>query len=191
MSVDPADVPPPPADRAVIDRARAGDREALGAIYDTYLLQVYRYVYSRVGNASDAEDITEEVFVRVVENIARFQWHDVPFTAWLFRIAHNQVVSHHRRRAARPAAVSTDEHELDMEDTSPGPEAAIEHIMTVREVADACERLPDAQRRVISLRFAAGLSVKETAEALGKTENNVKVLQHKAIARLQKLLRPR
>jgi RNA polymerase sigma-70 factor (ECF subfamily) len=176
------------SERATVDRARGGDREALGAIYDRYITQVYRYVLAHVGNPAEAEDLAEEVFVRVVEYIGRFHWQEnVPFSAWLFRIARNHVISHHRRHAARPASVSADD--FDVEDSRPGPDFQVEHALTMQEVYAACRDLPPLQRQVIALRFASGLSVKETAEALGKTENNVKVLQHKAIAKLQKRLR--
>lgn len=172
--------------RALVDRARTGDREALGRLYDLYLTPVYRFVLGHVGNVSEAEDITGEVFLRVVEHIHRFQWQDVPFTAWLFRIARNQVISRHRKHG--PQRVNGFPENFDVEDGRPGPEWQVEFRLTAEEVSRACARLAKAQREVIALRFGAGLSVRETAEALGKSENSVKVLQHKAIARLQKLL---
>ncbi|MFN8557408.1 MAG: sigma-70 family RNA polymerase sigma factor [Dehalococcoidia bacterium] len=195
MSVDPLaeleptiedTAPDEPTEREIVDRARRGDREAVGLIYDRYVSSIYRYVLGHVGHAGDAEDLTEEVFLRVIEYIGRFEWHDVPFSAWIFRIAKNQVISHHRRRGSRPIGVSTDE--IDLEDARLGPDREVEQAMMVREVLAACQNLPESQRQVIALRFGSDLSVRETAEALGKTENNVKVLQHKAIAKLQKLL---
>lgn len=186
-SGEPTTVDEPPTERELVDRARTGDRRALGAIYDRYVTTIYRYVLARIGNPSEAEDITEEVFLRVIEHIGRFEWRaDVPFAAWLVRIASNQVISHHRRRGSRQTDVSTEDY--DVEDSRPGPEPQVEHLLTMREVNEACRRLPSSQQQVIALRFGSGLSVRETAEALGKTENNVKVLQHKAVARLQKLL---
>lgn len=186
MSVEPTTVPDAPSERDLVDRARTGDRAAMGAIYDLYVTSIYRYVLAHVGSTSEAEDITEEVFLRVIEHIGRFEWRDVPFSAWVLRIARNQVISHHRRRGARPTNVSTDD--FDVEDSRPGPEPQVEHALTMTEVQEACRRLPPLQQQIIALRFGSGLSVRETAESLGKTENNVKVLQHKAIAKLQKLL---
>lgn len=186
MLVDPVAEPQALTERDIVDRARTGDREAMGALYDLYLTRIYRFVLGRVGSPSEAEDITEEVFVRVIEHIGRFEWQGVEFSSWIFRIATNQVISHHRRRGARPINVSTDA--IDVEDSQPGPESLTELALTTREVFDACEKLPPSQRDVIALRFGSGLSVKETAQILKKTENNVKVLQHKAIAKLQKLL---
>lgn len=186
MPAEPVAVPDPRTERDLVDGARTGDSAALGAIYDRYITLIYRYVMSRMGNPTEAEDITQEVFLRVAENIHRFEWRpDVPFSAWLYRIAQNQIITHHRRAASRPSGVSADD--LDVEDSRPGPESIVEYTFTVQELADACRKLPAAQRDVISLRFGSDLSVRETAEILGKTENNVKVLQHKAIQKLQKL----
>lgn len=185
---DPAAGGTPEPERLLVDRARMGDREAVGALYDQYVVIVYRYVLARVSNPAEAEDITEDVFLRMVEHINRFEWQSVPFSAWLFRIAKNQVISHHRRGGGRMPAASVDE--IEIEDRGPGPERQVEQALDFEEVTTACARLPQAQRQVIALRFGAGLSVRETADTLGKTENNIKVLQHKAIAKLQKLLLP-
>lgn len=186
QTADPMTEPDPRREREIVDRARAGDREAMDALYDLYLDRIFRYVLVRVKNPSDAEDITAEVFVRVVEALPRFQWQDVPFVSWVFRIAHNQVVSHYRRVQSRPSQAPIDD--IDFVDQEAGPERVVEHLLTMEEVARAAQKLPEQQRRVIELRFGAGLSVRETAQALGKSENNVKVLQFKAIAKLQKLL---
>jgi RNA polymerase sigma-70 factor (ECF subfamily) len=175
------------AERALVDRARAGDRMAMGALYDLYVEKIYRYVLVRVnGNQSDAEDITAEIFVRMIDALPRFQWQDVPFLAWLFRIAHNQVISHHRRASARPVKAPIED--MDFADPKHGTDWLVEQKLLLEDVYNAAKKLPEAQRRVIELRFGAQLSVRETAQILGKSENNVKVLQFKAIARLQKLL---
>lgn len=188
MSVDPAAEPTNLTERELVDRARAGDRDAIGGLYDLYLTPVYRYVLARVGGPSEAEDVTEEVFLKVIEYIGRFEWQEnVPFSAWLYRIARNLVISHHRKHGGRPPNVSTDD--IDVEDAQPGPESLVEQKLTTREIFAACEQLSKPQREIIAMRFGAGMSVRETAEALGKSENNVKVQQHKAIAKLQKLLR--
>src|SRR5437762_937157 len=97
----------PEVERGLVDRARIGDQEALGLLYDAYLPRLYRYCLSRVGNETDAEDLAEEIFLKVLGAIDGFQWQPVgpdqrvPFAAWLFRIAHNHVVSFHRRAATR------------------------------------------------------------------------------------------
>ena len=127
-------------EREIVDRARGGNAEAIGELYDLYLTPIYRFVLGRVASASEAEDITEEVFLRVIEYIGRFEWLDVPFSAWLYRIAHNQVISHHRKKGGRPTNVSTEF--IDVEDHQPGPESLAEQSLTMREVFEACKRLP-------------------------------------------------
>ena len=176
----------------VVDRARTGDQEALAALYDWYMPRVYRYVLARVGNVMEAEDLTEEIFLKVLVAIDQFRWKKVPFSAWLFRIARNQVVSYFRRASSpvRPGRLPPDS--FDSLDFGGGedPMAVVERRLAVEEVLEAVRLLPGAQREVILLRFGADLSVKETARVLGKREGNVKALQFKAVARLQKVLNP-
>ena len=162
---------PPDLERSTVDQARLGSQQALADLYDWYMPRVYRYVLARVGSVHEAEDLTEEIFLKMLSGIGDFRWKAVPFSAWLFRIAHNEVVSHFRRRHNRQDL-----------------EAMTEHRLTVEDVTRAASSLPEAQREVIALRFAVGLSIAETALALGKREGNIKALQHKAVARLQKLL---
>ncbi len=205
---------PPPSDglsrdveRAAVNRARRGDQAALGLLYDHYLPRLYRYCLSRVGNETDAEDLAEEIFLKVMGAIDGFQWQPagpgaadgsrggerktertggaIPFGAWLFRIAHNHVVSFHRRAATRGPVAELSET---IHDGRRGPAELTETKLTVEEVFAAVRDLPEAQREVILLRFASGLSVAETAATLGKHETNVKVLQHKGVQRLKRML---
>jgi RNA polymerase sigma-70 factor (ECF subfamily) len=168
-----------------VERARAGDAHALGQLYDSYLPRVYRYVHARTGSVAEAEDITEETFLRMLSGIADFEWRQVPFGAWLFRIARNQVISHARKNGARRGEATLAES---MADASPDPLTQVESRLSFQEVLEAATFLPNAQREVIWLRFAVGLPVADTARVLGKSEGNVKVLQHKAIARLRKFV---
>jgi RNA polymerase sigma-70 factor (ECF subfamily) len=178
----------PEMERATVDRARAGDQQALGDIYDWYMPRVYRYAVARVGNTHEAEDLTEEVFLKMLGAIGDFRWRDVPFSSWVFRIAHNCIATHYRRAAQRGGPTS--EIPLDLVDGRHDIAAAIEEQITMQEVREAAQLLPEAQREVIALRFAVGLSIAETAKALGKREGNIKALQHKAVAKLQKMLIP-
>ncbi len=181
----------PEAEREYVDRARQGDQEALGLLYDAYLPRLYRYCLSRVSSETDAEDLAEEIFLKVLGAIHGFEWHSVgpdqrvPFAAWLFRIAHNHVVSFHRRVATRGPAAELSEA---IRDDRRGPAELAETKIAIEEVFAAVRELPEAQRDVILLRFASGLSVAETAEILGKQQTNVKVLQHKGIQRLKRVL---
>jgi RNA polymerase sigma-70 factor (ECF subfamily) len=172
-------------ERQLVDAARAGDEGAIAEIYNGYFPRVYRYMLARTGNMGDAEDLAEDVFIRALDALERFEWRQAPFSAWLFRIAHNAVVSHQRRNGARGQTAPLSPS-LPMR--TPGPEEVVEARLTLDEVMAATRNLPEAQRRVIALRFGAGLTVAETARALGKGEGNVKVIQHKAIAKLRELL---
>ena len=173
------------SDRPLVDAARAGDERAVAELYNAYFPRVYRYMLARTGNVGDSEDLAEEVFIRVLDALGRFEWREAPFSAWLFRIAHNAIISHQRRNGARGRCAP-------LSPTLPvrtqGPEEMVEARLTLDEVMRATENLPEAQRQVIALRFGAGLSVAETARTLGKGEGNVKVIQHKAIAKLREFL---
>lgn len=172
-------------ERAVVEAARQGSQDALAALYEYYFPKVYRYVALRLG-PEDAEDVTTEVFLRIIDNIRSFTWRGLPFGAWVFRIARNEVVSHARKQKVR--ANTAQLHESIRDEGFNGFER-VETELTVATIQRLAQALPEAQRQVIALRFGAGLSVAETAKALNKTENNVKVLQHKAIARLQQLVK--
>ena len=173
------------SDRPLVDAARAGDERAVAELYNAYFPRVYRYMLARTGNVGDAEDLAEEVFIRVLDALGRFEWREAPFSAWLFRIAHNAIISHQRRNGARGRHAPLSPA---LSVQTQGPEEVVEARLTLEEVMRATENLPEAQRQVIALRFGAGLSVAETARALGKGEGNVKVIQHKAIAKLREIL---
>lgn len=182
-------------ERTLVERAQAGEQQAVGDLYDAHVGPLYRFCLARVGNETDAEDLTEEIFLKVMRGIRGFEWRPMgakddgeersPFRAWLFRIARNHVVSHYRRTSIRRDAGEVPET---VEDGERGPAELAELRLTIDEVFAAVERLPQSQREVILLRFGSGLSVAETAEALEKQQTNVKVLQHKGIKRLKELL---
>ena len=174
-------------EREIVERARSGDRDSLAELYDQYFPRIYHYVLARTGNPAEAEDVTEDIFVRMLSGIGRFEWRQAPFAAWLFRIARNQLVSHLRRNGVRRGETRIPES---MADNTPDPFTQVDTKLSFDRVLEVSQALPNAQREVIWLRFAAGLSVGDTARVLGKREGNVKVLQHHAIARLRKLLAP-
>ena len=173
-------------EQAIVTAAQRGDQVALGALYESYFPRVYRFVIARLASVEDAEDVTEEIFLRIIDNLGGFEFRGLPFGAWVFRIARNEVVSHVRKLKVRSSTAPLDEF---IPDTSADHVTEVETALTIAVVRKAAEKLPEAQRQVIALRFGAGLSVAETAQALKKTENNVKVLQHKAIAKLQLMVR--
>jgi RNA polymerase sigma-70 factor (ECF subfamily) len=176
--------------RKVIEAAQNGDLEALSSLYDGHINQVYRYTLARLGNTHDAEDVTEEIFLKMLAGLPGYEWRKVPFAAWLMRIARNEVVSFMRRNGRRALDTELPEEMVDRGNNN-DPVEATERMMALEDLRSAVALLPEAQREVIILRFASGLSVADTAKALGKRENNVKVLQHKAMLRLQVLMTPK
>jgi RNA polymerase sigma-70 factor (ECF subfamily) len=176
-------------DEAAIERlvqeARAGDAWAFGLLFDHYHLPVYRYIVSRVHRPTDAEDLTQLVFVKALEALPRYEARGIPFGGWLFKLARNTVIDHVRTRR---------EH-LDLEAASDrvgddaGPDEVTARRQELDEVAAALTALTDEQRDAIALRFFAGLSAREAAVVMGKQEGTIRGLQFRAIAALRRSLR--
>ena len=172
---------------ALVREAQQGGAAAFSALYEHYYDSIFRYVSFRTGNTTDAEDITAEVFVRMIESIHRFKWQGYPFSSWLFRIAHNLVVDFYRKRGRR-RMVSLDNAPPIMEEGVVDADARMDLELRMGDVRKAMENLTDLQREAITLRFAAGLSVAETAKAMGKKDNAVKALQHAGLKKLRRAL---
>jgi RNA polymerase sigma-70 factor (ECF subfamily) len=175
-------------DDAAIERlvgeAQAGDAWAFGSLFDHYHLPVYRYIASRVQRPSDAEDLTQLVFVKALEALPRYEARGIPFGGWLFRLARNAVIDHVRTRH---------EHvDLDAAADHAGSDAGPDEVTVARqeldEVAAALATLTDDQRDAIALRFFAGLSAREAADVMGKQEGTVRGLQFRAIGALRRQL---
>ena len=160
------------------------DPEAWAEVYEKYFSRVYRYIALRVGDRTEAEDLAGQVFLKALESISSFNWRGVPVSAWLFRIAHNQVIDHWRTDKAKLHSLL--EEWLVSDDMDPVLEA--ERSLDIRQVVQAVGQLTQAQREVIELRFAGELSTAEVAKVLGKSQGAVKVLQHSALVALRKRL---
>lgn len=168
----------------LVRQAVAGDQRAFAELYEAYFDRIYRYVYLKIGDRVEAEDMTQQVFVNAYKSITGYRWQGKPFSAWLFRIAHNQIVDHLRRKTRQPATLLNEP----LLTGGVNPLAVAEHNLDMEQVAQATRKLTQAQREVVSLRFAAGLSIDEVARAMGRTQGAVKALQHSAIIALRKLL---
>jgi len=168
----------------LIARAIEGDTAAFGTLYERYLDAIYRYVYYGVTDHVEAEDLTENVFLKAWQALPRFRPQGANFRAWLYRIAHNAVVDRHRTH--KPTA--TLEEIAQMQDPAPVPEAVVETDQEIRKLSAALSRLKPRLRQVILCRFISGLSHAETAEALGVSEGHVRVLQHRALKGMRRLL---
>ncbi len=170
-------------DGALVRRAKE-EREAFEALYTKYLKKVYTYIYYRVGNVDDAEDITESVFLHALIHLNRYQDRGIPFSAWLLRIAHNLVANWHRN--------SSRHRTLDLEsaeplyDTSPTPEEVVERHDEIREVRAMLESLPEERQQALILRYAEGMKHKEIGEVMGKSAGAVKVLIHRSLISLNR-----
>jgi len=163
---------------------RKREPEAWARLYEEYMPRIYRYIALRVRNQSEAEDLTEQVFLKALEAGPSFRWRGAPISSWLFRIARNQVIDFWRTdKTGR--TVTLDESLID---DIANPERTAERNEDIRQVIREMGQLTQAQREVIELRFAAELSTAEVARVLGKSQGAVKVMQHSALAALRKRL---
>ncbi|HEX7255893.1 MAG TPA: sigma-70 family RNA polymerase sigma factor [Gaiellaceae bacterium] len=169
--------------RGLVERAQRGDRSALEDLYLIHFDRIYSYLHMSVGSRHDAEDLTTQTFVKMLESIGRFRWRSAPFSAWLFRIAHNLAMDHFRaRRRWQP--------EEEVPEAAGSEETSAEE-QALASLGDASlmaliARLSPEQRQVLTLKFVFRFSNGEAATILGKTEGAVKSLQHRALSSLQK-----
>jgi RNA polymerase sigma-70 factor, ECF subfamily len=171
--------------RRLVERAQKGDREALEEIYLMHFDRIYSYLQMTVGNRHDAEDLTNQTFVKMLESIERFQWRKVPISAWLFRIAHNLAMDHFRAHRRWQPEEEPPEPE-DSAELSAEEEAL--HSIGRQSMLAMIEGLSEDQQQVLTLKFVFNFPNGDVATILGKTEGAVKSLQHRALASLQREL---
>ena len=173
----------------VISRARAGEGEAFAELYDRYVDLVYRYIYYRVGSVALAEDLTSETFVRALRRLPKFEWQGRDFGAWLVTIARNLIADHYKSGRYR-LEVATEDIVLaaNARGSAEAPEREVIESLTNRTLLEAVKRLGAEQQECIVLRFLQGLSVAETALAMGKNEGAIKALQYRAVRTLGRML---
>ena len=170
-------------EESLIRRAKQRDQVALTQLYEENFDKIYRYIVLKIGDRTEAEDMTQQVFLNAIQSISSYNWKGMPFSSWLYRIAHNQVVDHLRKKSRR-ILVPLDESLPAADD----PKQAAEQKIEIEEIVAATRDLTKAQQEVISLRFGGELSVAEVARAMGRSEGAVKALQHSAILALRKAL---
>jgi RNA polymerase sigma-70 factor (ECF subfamily) len=166
------------ADERLLIEAAQQDPARFAELYESNFERVYAYVVRRVGNRTETEDLTAEVFHHALANLKRFEWRGIPFTAWLFRIAAN-LISDRWQRSAREV---DDPESIDSAQTSAADIEDIERRATLFRLVDT---LPSEQRRVVVLRFVEEKSIKEVAQEIRKTEGAVKQLQFRALTSLR------
>lgn len=169
---------------ALVERAQAGDRTALGALYDRLAGRVYRFALFRVGSRADAEDLVQRTFLKMIETLPRYQQRGIPFEAWFFRLARNGVIDHIRRRRAHQPLDAL----VDVDSPEPTPEESAELAVDFRRIEAALQTLTPIQQEVIGYRFMAGLSPREVGQVMGKREGSVRALQFRALQALRRSL---
>lgn len=171
---------------ALVDRASTShDPEAFGELYDRFLDRVYRYLYFRLGDRVEAEDLAEQVFLKAWEAIPRFRWQGRPFLAWLYRLAHNALVDH--LRARRPTT-SLDDVERPLDLPSERASLILNGRLDASILAGAIKQLTPEQQQVILLKFSEDLENAQIARILEKREGAIRALQLRALLSLRRIL---
>jgi RNA polymerase sigma-70 factor, ECF subfamily len=169
--------------RELVARGQKGDRDALEELYLLHFDRIYSYLHVSVGNRHDAEDLTTQTFLKMLEKIGSFKWQSAPFSAWLFRIAHNLAMDHFRaRRRWQP------EEEVPEPPGEEEPSAELVAMQTIgrESMLKLIDHLSPEQQQVLTLKFVFNLPNAEVAAILDKTEGAIKSLQHRALVSLQK-----
>jgi RNA polymerase sigma-70 factor (ECF subfamily) len=169
--------------RLLVERAQRGDVSAIEELYVRHFDRIYSFLAVSVGNRHDAEDLTIQTFVRMIESIGRFRWQSVPFSAWLFRIARNLAIDHFRASTRwQPEAVVPEEPGSAVPSAE---ETALRRLGRV-SMLQLLGSLPAEQRQVVILKFLFSFANGEVAAIIGKSEGAVKALQHRALTSLQR-----
>ncbi len=173
-------------EQALIRAAQRGDQNAFAALYRAYVDRIYRYILFRVESAQTAEDLTAEVFLRMVEGLPSYEDRNMPLLVWLYRIAHARVVDHYRRykRTAEQASLDSVEIRADLD-----LDSDLVSSYRADQLRIALSHLTDAQRQVVILRFIEGYNLEATAQAMNKTVDAIKALQYRALQALAAALR--
>jgi RNA polymerase sigma-70 factor (ECF subfamily) len=169
--------------RALVERAQKGDRDALEELYLIHFDRIYSYLHMSVGNRHDAEDLTTQTFLKMLEAIGKFRFQSAPFSAWLFRIAHNLAMDHFRAARRWQPEEEVPEQPGDEE---PSAEAQAMQSIGRQSMLELIDDLSPEQQQVLTLKFVFNFPNADVATILEKTEGAVKSLQHRALVSLQK-----
>lgn len=173
------------AEDLLVRQAVQGDRLAFTSLYDSHVDQIYKHVYYRLSNRADAEDITQEVFIRAWKAIRKYRQTGAPFVAWLISIAHNLIVDYYRAR--KKPVLSLDMDALS-NTAEPNIEAIIERSLKQEHIRNAIAKLKGERQKVVLMRFIDGFSYAEIAKALNKREGAVRVTLYRALNDLRRML---
>ncbi|KAA3663542.1 MAG: RNA polymerase sigma factor [Chloroflexi bacterium] len=173
-------------EKTLVIRASKGDAEAFGQIYMRHLDAIYRYVYFRVQDNKDAEDLTEQIFLKAWESLPGYKDKGYPFSSWLYRIAHNLVIDFHRRNKFIQPMPPVEE--MNWANESPSTLEQLIKTEELNSLTQAIAKLPDTQQEVIILRFVEGLSHEQVATIIQKSSGACRTIQYRALATLQEIL---
>jgi RNA polymerase sigma-70 factor (ECF subfamily) len=173
----------PTNDEALLAHAVRGDQEAFGTLYEQYVTRIYSYIYYRTGNHHDAEDLTARVFFRAIRNITNYQDRGVPFSAWLYRIAHNLVANWHRDRSRRPEIIL--DEKLSFYPSTEHPEMMVLKNEESDRLMSLLRNQPQDRQQLLILKFVDHLSNAEIGLIMGKTEGAIKSLYHRTLLALR------
>ncbi|MBN1119762.1 MAG: sigma-70 family RNA polymerase sigma factor [Anaerolineae bacterium] len=169
-------------DSALVNLARS-DQDAFGELYARYVKRIYNYVYYRTGNHHDAEDLTARVFHRALQHIGKYEDRGLPFSAWLYRIAHNLVVNWHRDRKRRKVVPLDDLIVFAVRGDA--PEKSAERREEEEHLLLAIHNLPEDRQQLLLLKFVERLSNAEIGQIMGRTEGAIKSLYHRTLIALR------
>lgn len=170
-------------EKAFIEAAKE-DPRAFAELYERYVDRIYGYIYHRIGNAHDAEDLTSRTFYRALSHLQGYEDRGIPFSAWLYRIAHNLIANWHRDSSRRPV-VALDES-VTRNLTEPHPEMVAESQDDTRLLREAIRGLDAARQQLLVLKFTEGLSNVEIGNIMGRSEGAIKSLYHRTLLQLRK-----
>lgn len=171
------------SEKELISLASEGDSAAFGVLYEKYIDQIYNYIYYRTSNGDDAEDLCSRVFIRALKHIERYEDRGYPFSAWLYRIAHNLVVNWYRDRERAD--------EVSLADQYPPPtmEGSVEDRIEQRDekdqLLDVLHGLPDDRKELLILKHVEGLTNLEIGQIMDRTEGAIKALYHRTLESLR------
>ncbi|MEJ2512427.1 MAG: sigma-70 family RNA polymerase sigma factor [Anaerolineales bacterium] len=171
------------SDEDALSRAAQGDSDAVGVLYDRYVERIYNYIYYRTSNQHDAEDLTSRVFTRAIKHITNYEDRGLPFSAWLYRIAHNLVANWHRDNSRRQV-VGLDES-FNISGTQEQPETLGVRSEEENFLMGLVSNLPEDRQQLLILKFVDHLSNAEIGEIMGRTEGAIKSLYHRTLISLR------
>ena len=169
----------------LIKKAQDGDSQAFGQIYDFYLPKIYRFVFIKVSNRGEAEDLTQEIFLSAWQNIKGFQFQGFSISSWLYRIAYNEVIDFYRTRKQHETIEALPE---DILAELPKTDQNLDRALEIKKIKIVIQKLESDQQNVLIMKFVDELSNKEIAQVLDKSEGAIRVIQHRALKQLKSYL---